>query len=581
MKRHALRAYVAGVTALCGAAVIVAAVVWDGGVGDRPWLVFAFAAAIAVEHLFGTSLAHEGGQRETTTHEESFLVAAAFLVPPLGILAVFAAGFAAGNVLMRRDPLKTVFNVATMILCAAAALATIAALGGADELTPRVILAVAAGALAFIVVNRLLIAGVLALAGGARFTAALTDDLRARSLVSGANAAIGLLAGLAAAVHLWTLPVGLLALVALHFAFTGHGRARAEQQKLADLVASSSDGIVAVDAGRRVRAWNPACEEITGHPAERVLGLPVREVSALVGAEREPRVADLPSGARAWTARIRTARGETRWIRVSRAPLPEGGYVLVIHDDTTRRHVDEIRAQQEREQLRSDFVATVSHELRTPLTSILGFAQTLLRHKSDPAQEQKYLGIIVDEAKRLKSLIDDLLDLRQAALGRLAVDLQRVDVVATLADEVEVLSAQADAHAVTLERPDAPLWVRADPQRLRQVVSNLLSNAIKYSPGGGEVNVSAAAANGRVRISVRDRGIGIPPDQQAEIFTRFFRVRSPATRAIGGTGLGLAVSRAIVESHGGRIGFESVEGEGATFYFELPADAARDEQRGG
>ncbi len=576
--RPKLHAYVAAVAALAAGTVVHTAVLSDARLGDRPWLVLAFAAAITVEHLFSTRLVRGRSEGETTTHEESYLVAAAFVLGPLGVVAVLGAGFAGGNVLLRRPPLKTVFNVASMIVAAALAIAVIEAIGGTDDLAPRVVVAVAAGTFAFALVNILLLAGVLRLAGGARFLATLTDDLRARSLMTAANAAIGLLVGLAAAVHLWTLPVGVVALVALHFAFTGHGRARAERQKLANIVAAASDAIVTVDAERRVRSWNPACEEITGYRTARVLGLPIDEVSALLEAECEPRDADAPAAPDApargeWTARIRTASEDRRWIRVSRAPLPEGGYVLVIHDETTRRHVEEIRAQQEREEFRSDFVATVSHELRTPLTSILGFAQTLLRHDADAAQEERYLAIIIDEAERLKHLIDDLLDLRQAALGGLAFDLERVDVASTLAAEVDRFAAQSDLHVVMLERPDEPLWVRADPQRLRQVVANLLSNAIKYSPGGGEVRVSAAATNGRVRVTVRDRGVGIPADQQAAIFTRFFRARSAATKAIGGTGLGLALSRAIVESHGGRIGFESAEGEGATFYFDLPAES--------
>ena len=570
MRRRGLLAYVGTVAALAGAAIVAVALGQDAAAFERPWLIAAFAAAIVVEHLFATRLAHEGDQGETTTHEESFLVAAAFLLAPLDVLAVFAAGFLGGNLLLRRSPLKAVFNVATMIVCAAVAVATISGIRGGDELTPRALVAVAAGTVAFVVVNRLLIAGVLALAGGARFAAALTDDLRARTLVSAANASIGFLAGLAAATELWTLPVGLVALVALHFAFTGHARARAERQKLADVVASSSDGIVSIDANGRVRSWNPACEEMTGYPADHVLGLALRDVGRMLAAERELSGDDSSTRAPS-TAQIRTADGATRWIRISRAPLPEGGYVLVVHDETTRRHVDEIRAQQDREQIRSDLVATVSHELRTPLTSILGFAQTLLRRDNDGDRHKRYLEIIVEEAKRLKNLIDDLLDIRVAAAGGFTVEFERLDIATAVADEVAIFAEQTDTHVVKLERPPLPLWVRGDPQRLRQVVANLISNAIKYSPRGGEIFVLAARANGQVRVAVSDRGVGIPADQQAEIFTRFFRVRSPDTRAVPGAGLGLAVSRAIIESHGGRIGFESTEREGSTFYFELPA----------
>jgi signal transduction histidine kinase len=144
-----------------------------------------------------------------------------------------------------------------------------------------------------------------------------------------------------------------------------------------------------------------------------------------------------------------------------------------------------------------------------------------------------------------------------------------VDVASLLRDEAQLYDAQSGQHSVDVDLPPEPLVVRGDPDGLRQVIGNLLSNAIKYSPDGGTVELAAERAGDSVRVLVRDEGMGIPAGQQAGIFTKFFR-GDVAASGISGTGLGLALSRDIVESHGGRIGFTSSEGRGTTFWLELP-----------
>jgi signal transduction histidine kinase len=246
------------------------------------------------------------------------------------------------------------------------------------------------------------------------------------------------------------------------------------------------------------------------------------------------------------------------------------GRIMVIREVTLERQADQAKA---------DLMSTVSHELRTPLASVLGFTELMLTREPEAERRREYLEAIHTEGRRLQGLIDDFLNLQRVEQGGLPPSVDRVALEEVLREQVDLFSGQSRVHDLGLEVADPPLMVRADRDQLTRVVANLLSNAIKYSPDGGSVTVAAEHVEGHVHLRVHDEGIGIPNEEQGRVFTKFFR-GDAAARGIAGSGLGLAFARAVVEAHGGQIGFTSRAGQGTTFEIELPdASAAQSHAR--
>jgi signal transduction histidine kinase len=220
--------------------------------------------------------------------------------------------------------------------------------------------------------------------------------------------------------------------------------------------------------------------------------------------------------------------------------------------------------------LKDEFVSSVSHELRTPLTSISGYVELMLEDEQDE-QRRNYLGIVDRNAGRLLGLVSDLLFSARLQGGRLELERSEVDLHRLVLQAVESARPRAEAAGVELNvTADNVPPVSGEAVRLAQLLDNLVSNAIKFTPAGGRVGVVLSSHDGLVRFQVSDTGIGITEQERERLFERFFRSQGALERQIQGTGLGLYISKAIVEAHGGRIGVDSDSGEGTTFVVELP-----------
>ena len=246
------------------------------------------------------------------------------------------------------------------------------------------------------------------------------------------------------------------------------------------------------------------------------------------------------------------------------------GRVYAFRDVTHEREVD---------RMKSEFVSMVSHELRTPLTSIKGYVDLLLEGEVGELtpDQREFLEIVGSNAERLVALINDILDISRIEAGRITLNSAPVDMAALLERLSVSFRPQVEGkrQSLTLDIPADLPPVQGDAERLTQIFANLISNAHKYTPAGGRVTVSAEAHGDRVRVRVSDTGIGLSPDEQEKLFTRFYRAQNRATQEVGGTGLGLAITRSLVELHGGTIEVESAPGVGSTFTVLLPQAPAR------
>lgn len=224
------------------------------------------------------------------------------------------------------------------------------------------------------------------------------------------------------------------------------------------------------------------------------------------------------------------------------------------------------------ERIKNEFISIMSHELRTPMTSIYGGVCLLMSKELSPQERQELLVNVHKNSIRLTNLINDTMDFEKLQLGKLSFDFKKINLAEVVAESVKTSAIMAQKYDVKIliEDPLTNIEVSGDYSRLLQVLLNLLSNAIKFSPNGGVVRISLGIEGGRARVSVSDKGPGVPKDFQSKIFQSFAQADSSSKRAIGGTGLGLYLSKSIIEAHGGSIDYQTKSGEGTTFFFDLP-----------
>lgn len=337
--------------------------------------------------------------------------------------------------------------------------------------------------------------------------------------------------------------------------------AEAAEARYRGLLTGTADAVLVTDAAGSVLEVNPAFTALTGYALEEVRALPPGRLAAPGPRWVEAQIAHLLERG-AWSGEFEIRRKDWTIVpveaSVSTVPLPTGTVLIgLIRDITARRAVA---------RLEQEFIAMVSHELKSPLTAIKGFTDLMRRGST---YNERSVETILSQADRLERLVDDLLETSRLAAGRLDLRPTRMNVAALASAAAERARAVAAGHAVRVEGADRPVEAWGDEGRLEQVLGNLLSNAVKYAPTGGEIVVRVEELADVVRVSVIDRGPGIAPDVQAQLFERFYRAERTARR-VEGLGLGLYVSRLLVEAHGGEIGVRSPPGRGATFFFTIP-----------
>ena len=220
--------------------------------------------------------------------------------------------------------------------------------------------------------------------------------------------------------------------------------------------------------------------------------------------------------------------------------------------------------------IQSDFLSVVGHEFRTALTGILGFSEMIREGGINEQDAQEYADDIHNDAIRLTRLINDLLDLERMKSGHIEMNWEQVDINALIQEIVNRTFMVAHRNVIQLQLDIEALSIQADGDKLTQVITNLVNNAIKYSPEGGTILVGSKRENNTFHFFIQDHGIGIPTEKLEQVFERYARIESGATRYIGGTGLGLPIVRQIVETHQGTVWAESTIGQGSTFHVVLP-----------
>ncbi len=359
-------------------------------------------------------------------------------------------------------------------------------------------------------------------------------------------------------------------------------RINQERKRLAAILDHSADGVMILDSNLNILRFNRALGTMTAWEPEDTIGLHQDEVITWNHLEGDDLLTAISSG---WPFTLPSTAKDQASLYVEGDLIRRDGlmislgitYAPMLSSDgklesiiANARDITNFRKAQE---MQNTFISVISHELKTPVAIIKGYAATLRRPDAtwNPEVIQENLGVIEDEADRLDALIQNLLTASKLQANNqidLAIGDVRLDQLARRS--VERFSTQTDRHILTLNFKDDYPVIQGDETKLLQVIDNLIANAIKYSPDGGKIEVGGDEGRDTVSFYVRDNGVGLTPDVQRHVFDRFYRVDGSLSRKTQGTGLGLFLSKAIIEAHDGKLGVESQIGHGSVFYFELP-----------
>lgn len=351
------------------------------------------------------------------------------------------------------------------------------------------------------------------------------------------------------------------------------------------ILESVADGVLVTDAANRITLCNASTERILELKADQVLMQPLEQFSGLFERASQTWLQTIqkwskdPKAYQLETFAERLELDNGRVVAVTLAPVFFRNEFLatvsIFRDITHEVQVD---------RLKSEFIANVSHELKTPMTSIKGYVEVMLMGVTGQLspQQERFLKIIKSNTERLNVLVNDILDVSRIESGRLILDMQPTDVSKLAGEVVEEYKRRSrdDGRVINFSldvAADLP-QITADPIRLRQIISSLVNNGYSYTPDEGHVNITLNADEDKIKVDVKDDGIGISDKDGRRIFERFFRGEDPMVLQTAGTGLGLAISKVLVEMHGGKIWFTSkgVHGEGSTFSFTLPVAKGED-----
>jgi two-component system phosphate regulon sensor histidine kinase PhoR len=333
------------------------------------------------------------------------------------------------------------------------------------------------------------------------------------------------------------------------------------------LLRGMEEGVLILDLNGRIKQMNGAMGTILAHAFPSDVGKHYLEVF------RDPELNDLIQATLADKKGYRRSLsplgqpGKTFQVQSSLVQYPENGgegVIVVFHDVTDLKRLERVR---------QDFVANVSHELRTPLTAIKGYVEALRDGGlQNPVQAEQFLRVIQRHSERMDKIVSDLLLLSEMESAERVLQRETVRLPELIRTAVETLRplAEGKKQSIRIQPLEGLPTLRADSQKIHQVMINLLNNAISYTPEEGVIKVEAGPVPDGVEVSVTDNGIGIPPGDLSRIFERFYRVDKGRSRELGGTGLGLSIVKHIVEAHGGHVRVESKPGKGSRFTFFLP-----------